>query len=168
MRNHHSTLYVYMVQAIKNHGDSDECLLWPFSCRTSGRHRQSRYGQIWTLDKRTEAVHRAAYALINGPIPEGAKIRHTCDITVCFNPRHLLAGTQLENIRDAIKRGRFLPKGSHHNMAKITEEQVVEMRRIFNESTGTVMGRCRHLGYIYQIHPDWVRHIVQRQAWQHI
>lgn len=33
--------------------------------------------------------------------------RHTCDHNWCINPDHLLAGTQRDNILDAIEHGRL-------------------------------------------------------------
>lgn len=33
-------------------------------------------------------------------------IRHTCDNPRCINPQHLIAGTQADNIRDKVERGR--------------------------------------------------------------
>lgn len=52
------------------------------------------------------AVHRLAYFLWKGPIPEGKEIRHKCDIRHCCNPDHLELGTHHENLLDCLKRGR--------------------------------------------------------------
>src|SRR5690349_14618962 len=39
-------------------------------------------------------VHRLAYELFVGPIPNGMVIGHFCDTPLCFNPEHLFVGTQ--------------------------------------------------------------------------
>jgi hypothetical protein len=51
-------------------------------------------------------AHRLAYILKNGNIPNGLVIMHKCDNRRCCNPSHLLAGTQVDNIMDMIKKGR--------------------------------------------------------------
>lgn len=60
-------------------------------------------------------AHRHSWALANGPIPDGMWVLHHCDNPPCVNPRHLYLGTVIENVRDAIARGRFYvpPRKTH-------------------------------------------------------
>lgn len=46
---------------------------------------------------RTVLLHRLAYELLVGPIPEGLTIDHLCRRPACYNAAHLEAVTQLEN-----------------------------------------------------------------------
>jgi ribosomal protein S14 len=39
--------------------------------------------------------------------PVGMDTRHRCDTPACVNPNHLLTGTRLDNVRDALSRGRM-------------------------------------------------------------
>jgi hypothetical protein len=63
---------------------------------------------------RTVGAHRVAYELTHGPIPTGAVIRHSCDVTNCCNPAHLLTGTLADNMRDAADRQRMPLDTRHH------------------------------------------------------
>lgn len=46
-------------------------------------------------------VHRLAYTLAVGPVPEGLEIDHMCRNTKCWNPEHLEPVTTAENNRRA-------------------------------------------------------------------
>jgi hypothetical protein len=61
---------------------------------------------------------------------------HSCDNPGCVNPDHLWAGTYSDNARDRDAKGRgahFGPLGSTNGQAKITKDQVYEIRA----ATGT-------------------------------
>lgn len=59
-----------------------------------------------TATGKQTTAHRVAWELTNGPIPDGKQALHRCDHRWCVNPQHLFLGTQLENIRDMIAKGR--------------------------------------------------------------
>lgn len=149
------TRYEFLVQAIRNH-NSDECLLWPFP--TGGR-----YPQVWD-GSTTQKPHRVAFALTNGPLSDGTKVRHTCDVTLCFNPRHLLPGTQMDNIHDAIERKRFLPKGEDHNMSKLTDGDVRTIRALAKAGKSS-RHIAKEIGIVGASH---IRAIVRGELWQHV
>lgn len=48
---------------------------------------------------KTLLVHRVAYMLLVGPIPEGFEVDHRCNVHTCWNPDHLEAVTRLANMR---------------------------------------------------------------------
>ncbi len=70
-----------------------------------GNRDNGGYGRM-SIGPGVRAAHRIAWELANGPIPEGMLVLHTCDNPACCNPEHLKLGTQGENMRDRIKRGR--------------------------------------------------------------
>lgn len=82
--------------------DEHGCLVWPYQLNRTG----SGYGQV-TISGRKEYVHRVAWELTNGPIPAGLQVLHRCDNPPCFEPDHLFLGTQADNIRDALAKGRL-------------------------------------------------------------
>ena len=52
--------------------------------------------------------HQVAARLGFGPIPEGATLLHDCEVRLCcrYGPGHVAVGTQSENMRQAVARGR--------------------------------------------------------------
>ncbi len=83
-------------------------------------------------------AHRLAYELAHGSIPEGLKVCHRCDVPACVNPEHLFLGTQQDNIRDAVRKGRW-------TVRKITDDQVAELRRL-KASGATLRELAEHFG----------------------
>lgn len=77
-------------------------------CRIyTGQVDEDGYGRIMWEGK-WRRTHRVAYESVNGPIPTGLVICHRCDNPPCINPAHLFAGTQGDNVRDSVKKGRHV------------------------------------------------------------
>lgn len=76
-------------------GDEDECWIWEGSCTSAG------YGEMM-VSGRMAYVHRLAYELFIGPIPEGLDLDHVkargCTSRACANPAHLEPVTRAENL----------------------------------------------------------------------
>src|SRR5690349_14648270 len=68
----------------------DECWEW------TGQVMSNGYGQTCHNYKHG-SVHRLAYEILVGPIPDGAHIDHLCRNKRCMNPRHLEPVTPREN-----------------------------------------------------------------------
>jgi hypothetical protein len=70
-----------------------------------------------------EYAHRVAWELAHGQTlaPDGY-VLHTCDVRACVNPAHLVRGTQKDNIRDAVRKGRH--RGGRIRFASIPSARV--------------------------------------------
>jgi hypothetical protein len=63
------------------------------------------YGAIRVNGKKT-LVHRLMYSLFWGKIPDGFLVCHVCDNPLCVNPLHLFVGTNNDNVKDCLQKGR--------------------------------------------------------------
>lgn len=82
---------------------SGDCWLW------TGEKNRFGYGRfiVWHDGTRTRILaHRLALHLIGEDLAPEAVVMHTCDNPPCVNPRHLSIGTQADNIRDCVAKGR--------------------------------------------------------------
>lgn len=61
---------------------------------------------------RTVKVHRLAYAYYIGKEPGDQLVCHSCDEPRCVNPYHLFLGDNVDNIHDAVSKGRWTQGGS--------------------------------------------------------
>src|SRR5581483_10368211 len=84
----------------KGERQADGCLLW----RGVKRDHEG-YGAI-KINGQRQRVHRVAYEVFCGPIPPGFNICHTCDTPACFEPSHLRACSQQQNMREMAARAR--------------------------------------------------------------
>lgn len=75
------------------------CFNWKLSCDRKG------YGQSG-LEGKTRYAHVMSYETFRGPVPVDMYVLHRCDNPRCINPAHLFLGTQLDNMRDCISKGR--------------------------------------------------------------
>lgn len=83
--------------------DPGGCWVWTRHVSSAG-YPQMRVGR--TGNGPVLLVHRWAYEHFVCEIPDGALVLHRCDNKRCSNPDHLYIGTQADNVRDMIERGR--------------------------------------------------------------
>ncbi|MCE9567460.1 MAG: HNH endonuclease [Planctomycetes bacterium] len=115
------------------------CIIWLGHIRAVG------YGHFSYLNS-IDYAHRVSWQLKNGPIPTRHVICHICDVRLCVNPDHLFCGTQSDNIRDMIRKGRAgwhvsperyaaighalgqTQRGEGHSSARLSDQDIATIR----------------------------------------
>lgn len=130
------------------------CWLW------LGWTNRDGYGQLWDGElKRSPLAHRAVYEKLVGPIPEGMKLLHRCDVPCCVNPEHMFIGTVADNNADMRAKKRHA-RGAGHGRSKLSEEQVIEVR--------AAAGTHREIAAKFGISHATVNDIKMRKRWKHL
>lgn len=159
-KNRWCSLVCRLTDQIDSSAGTDACWPWTASIDKNG------YGEI-RINHETYFAHRIALSVLGGvPVKDTEVVRHNCDNPICCNPRHLIAGTQSDNVRDMIERGRqqdysAIPRGERHGCAKITREQAIS---IFNATGGGHRKIAKRLGVSYDI----VRRIKLGRSWSDV
>lgn len=153
-------------------GSEDECWLW------TGGMQGKKYGRFnWA--PAANYAHRAAHMFYVGPVAEGMVVLHKCDNPSCVNPKHLLVGTQSDNIRDMMVKGRAsfqkdpekykeigrklgaTQKGEHHSKAKLTATDVAAIRRLAKRGAFHI-----DLAKAFLVSKGTIHGIVMRKKWK--
>jgi hypothetical protein len=141
--------------------DEDTCWEWKAGQCPDGYGRfnigRKLTGGPWVIH-----ASRAAFVLSYGHWPP--VVRHTCDNRACCNPKHLLGGTQLENMADMVERGRAIRrKGSTHPRATITEKQAGQIKTLISLKFKQV-----DIAKAFKVSPEVIRGIQQGVTWRHV
>jgi hypothetical protein len=107
----------------------------------SGTLNSTGYGVVaWHGDN--YVAHRVA-AYLSGLVdsmsaPNNSKekshVLHKCDNRKCCNPEHFFLGSFTDNMNDAYnKKRKIQPKGEAHANAKLTREQVMDIRKRYSD-----------------------------------
>lgn len=133
---------------------TESCWLWIGGVRRG-------YGDfIIDWKKNTHRVaHRLSWEMAHGLIPEGILVLHNCpdgDNPLCVRPDHLFLGTQKDNIRDMVWKGR-------HPLAKITPDQAREIKDLLAAGVGP-----SELAHQYGMTRSGIRAIQAGRSWKHL
>lgn len=131
-----------------------------------GRLNPLGYGQFF-FNGRDEGAHRVAWQLANGigSIPKDKWVCHKCDNRACVRLDHLFLDTPEGDVWDMImkKRDRH-PKGEAVGKSKLTEEQVLLIRYLYDP----LNRQLSKLARIFKVTSQCIHAIVTRRTWTHI
>lgn len=130
-----------------------DCILWKGILNNCGYSLFRLNGSNWS-------AHRLALAIYTSENPVGLDACHKCKNRHCINPHHLEWGTRAKNngadkIRDGTDN-----RGARNGKAKLTAEQVMEIRNS-NEPVCTISKKFNITsGYVYRLR--------QNKTWKHL
>ncbi len=136
----------------------------PGRCWEWTAHRNSwGYGRF-RCGKRLWLAPRFQWVLCRGRIPRGKLVLHNCDNPGCVNPNHLWLGTNMDNSKDKIAKGRDRPlRGVANGRAILTESDVREIRSLAEDGVS-----IREMAEHYDVGESTIGYITTRRSWAHI
>ena len=135
-----------------------EC--WPWTGSKSSGYGMLTLGSSADATRRRRVATRIALEIHGVQVLDSDYVLHRCDNPACVNPAHLYTGSQRDNMRDCIERGRF-QLGRKHYASILTREQVQAARfvRALTGASYGVLGRA--LGVV----PGAIRRAVLGETW---
>ena len=134
----------------------DECWKW------IGATLKNNYGVFWDGNKYVKA-HRFSYILAYGSIPNDKPIiMHACNNPSCVNPKHLVAGTQKDNIQQMYDENRDnLPRGENQYNSKKKLKEIEEIRKKYSTGKYTYITLSKE----HNISTAQIKRIVNNRQW---
>lgn len=137
------------------------------------------YGAFY-VGKYSVRAHRFAWLMAHGPIPANVDVSHQCHRRACVNLAHLYLAPHQENMDHSTRDGRMArgerhgrvkapelwPRGENIPGSKLTEAQVIEIRRRYRK--GKRGAGCPALGRMYGVSHETIRAIVTGETWAHV
>lgn len=137
-------------------GSDTEC--WPWS----GCKNNKGYG-MFTIGRHSPPVlaNRFAFETRYSPLLQGECALHRCDNPACVNPLHLFRGSQLDNMRDCVAKGRQAA-GEATGVSKLTNDAVVFIRDHYGKSN------TKSLAVRFGVTTSAICYAANRRTWKHI
>jgi hypothetical protein len=151
---------------LKHAGEPQEsgCINWKFAANNSG------YGTKWYKGVKTGSHVLAYKAFVDESFEQSSAlvIMHSCDNRRCINPEHLKAGTSVDNIQDAISKGRINRDNPHsigamNPKAKLTEAVVPWLRQMMNYGVSP-----QALAEVCGVTTTTMYGVKNRKFWKHV
>ena len=158
------------VEAVLAGEPTDECIIWPYS-RSKRRDGTPGYGTMNLIvdgQHVKRMVHEVMLERTVGPRPPGLWACHSCGrgMDGCVNPRHLRWDTRSANEQEKLQHGTD-NRGTRHGLAKLTEDEVREIRRLYQGRADRWSTRPsqREIAEQFGVHQVQVSRILLRKDW---
>jgi hypothetical protein len=125
-----------------------DCHVW------TAYKNQDGYGKF-KFDGRMVNAHRVAWSLVNGEIPPGMHVLHSCDNPGCVNPEHLFLGTHQDNMDDKVSKGRT---------ARVLSSDLVHYIRMWSALGATQTHIANRIG----VGRFTVQNVLSGRTWSHV
>ena len=142
---------------IMDRSNEDACWRWV------GIKNSNGYGRF-SLGNKHRLAHRTSYQMFVGEIPAGMNVCHSCDNRLCVNPNHLWLGTQSENLKDAVSKGRmFRPDttGERNGNRKLDWERVRAIRKMVASGE-----RKSKVARVFGVAHSTINFIINNETWK--
>ena len=140
---------------LKYKEEPNGCWIW------NGALFKTGYGSFW-FDGQNRLAHRISYQIYIDQNLNDKHVLHKCDNRKCVNPIHLFLGTELDNHRDKVIKGRSA-RGIRNGSAKLTDKDVIEIRILY-----PVVKSMRKLCDMYNVTRTAIRRVVRYTGWKHV
>lgn len=133
LTSHEIELFWSKVDKTPGHGPNGDCWIWT-ACST-----EHGYGRV-TIRRITFISTRIAWMIQSGSDPGCIDVCHHCDNPPCVRESHLFLGSEMDNTRDCIAKGRNQKGDSHHmrnrsmdgyRFSKLTTESIPKVADMF-------------------------------------
>ena len=152
-------------------GPKGECWTW-----AQGARYKTGYGKFMKR-KIAYGAHRVGFMIANGTDPGERCICHECDFKPCVRGSHLFKGTHAENAADMKRKGRSAvgdkngmrtqphrtSPGEKNGYAKLTDEQVREICRVYDAKEADQYQLARRFG-VWQMTISRIVRRISRQT----
>lgn len=135
------------------------CLVWV------GELDKDGYGKYATgpaAKRRKFTAHRWIYLQVLGSVAPGKVLMHSCDTPACVSLQHLTTGTQSQNVRDAVAKGRALRGGKNPNTS-LSEEVVAQIKSALRAGEPRTAVATR-----FGVSKAVIHQIAKGQTWRHV
>jgi YesN/AraC family two-component response regulator len=105
-------------------------------------------------------VHTLILLTFKGKRPSQMQCRHLDGNPINNTIKNLCWGTVKENIRDSIRQNRWV-RGSKSGAAKLTESQVIKIRRMYRDGF-----TVKTLGKLFGVGRTNIGHIIHNRTWR--
>ena len=148
----------------RNTAVQTDCIVW------TGQLNKNGYGKftttIYPKIQSHHIAHRWVYQQVLGAVSIDAVIMHSCDNPACVKLQHLNKGDRTLNHQDMTAKGRGsgqFSEGSSHPGAKLTEDQVREIKALREQ------GKTHSsIASVFLLTRECVRDICNGKRWRHV